>query len=102
MILQLRMAFDPGSGICLWASNEAARTRYGYPVDHWQLPLAENTRRWLSHLVTWFDTSIDWASPGDGDDWWTDAELQRFLTAKQRGLDLVREELPASEFEVVA
>ena len=48
MPCKLRLAFDPGSGICLWSTNEAARARYGYPVDHSQLPLTENTRRWLS------------------------------------------------------
>ncbi len=99
---KLRLAFDPGSGICLWAANDAARDRYGYPIDHWQLPLTENTRRWLSHLIAWFDTSIDWASPTDSDDHWTEAELQRFLAAKQRGIDLLRQELPGADFDLDA
>lgn len=99
MTYKLRLAFDPGSGVCLWAANDAARQRYCYPIDHWQLPLTENTRRWLSHLVAWFDTSLDWSSPTDSDDLWTEAELQRFLVAKQRGLDLLRQELPSTEFD---
>jgi hypothetical protein len=82
--------------------NDAARARYGYPVDHWKLPLSENTRRCLSHLVAWFDTSIDWASPTDSDDRWDESELQRFLAAKQRAHELLAGELPPLEFEVVS
>jgi hypothetical protein len=100
MTYKLRLAFDPGGGVCLWAANDAARQRYGYPIDHWQLPLTENTRRWLSYLVAWFDTSLDWSSPTDSDDLWTESELQSFLAAKQRGLDLLQQELPSTEFEI--
>lgn len=99
-ICSLRLAFDPGSGVCLWAANDAARARYGYPIDHWSLPLSENTRRWLNYLVAWFDTSIEWASPADSDDQWDEAELQRFMAAKQRALELLAAELPPREFEV--
>ncbi len=101
-IYKLRLAFDPGSGICLWAANDAARDRFGYPIDHWQLPLGENTRRWLDYLIAWFDTSIDWASPTDGNDHWTEAELRRFQGAKQRGFELIQQELPAGQFELAA
>lgn len=35
MAFALRCFFDPGSGICLWANNDEARERFGYPIDHW-------------------------------------------------------------------
>lgn len=94
MIYQLRLEFDAGSGVCLWAQNEATRARYGYAVDHWQLPLSENTRRWLNYVVAWFDTSLDWSAPSDMDDQWSELELKRFLEAKERALALLQDELP--------
>lgn len=93
-----RFSFDCGSGVCLWARNDAARGRFGYPVDHWELPLSENTRRWLTHLVAWYDTSIDWESPGDTDGRWSEEELERFKAAAERGAQLLRAELPASHY----
>lgn len=96
MAYELRYFFDPGSGICLWAKNQEARERFGYPIDHWTLALSENTRRWLSYLIAWFDTSIDWSAPSDSDDHWSDEEVARFREASQRGLTLIREELGES------
>jgi hypothetical protein len=59
--------------------------------------------RWLRpqgpFQVSWPD-AYDWSSPTDSDDLWTEAELQSFLAAKQRGLDLLRQELPSPEFEI--
>ena len=60
---RLRMEFDPGSGTCLWADDLEAREGLGSAVDHHRLPLSDNTRRWLDHLIAWFDVSIDWNSP---------------------------------------
>lgn len=65
----------------------------------WLLPLSENSKRWLDYLVAWYDTSIDWASPGDSDDRWSTEELARFHQAASRGLALVREEL-GGRFEI--
>lgn len=87
--------------MCLWAINDAARELYGYPVDHWRLPLSENTRRWLTYVVAWFDTSLDWAAPADTDDRWSELEMKRFLEAKERALMLLREKLPPS-FSITA
>jgi hypothetical protein len=98
---ELRYFFDPGSGICLWASSEQAREKFGYPVDHWSLPLSENTRRWLNYLIAWFDTSIDWSAPGNSNDRWTTEELERFRSASRNGLALIREELHRQDFVVL-
>jgi hypothetical protein len=96
---ELRYFFDPGSGICLWSANQEARERFGYPVDHWTLDLSENTRRWLSYLIAWFDTSIDWSSPSDSDDRWSPEEVARFREASEHCLALLREEL-GPHFEI--
>lgn len=99
MTFDLRYSFDAGSSICLWSENVDANERYGYPVDHWTLPLSENTRRFLTHLVAWYDTSVDWSSPGDSDDCWNEDELNRFMAAAAKGLQLLRQELSA-EFSI--
>jgi len=99
MTYQLRFFFDPGSGVCLWAKNDAAREKFGYPVEHWELPLSENTKRWLQHLVAWFDTSIDWDAPSDSDDYWSEEELQRFKVAARKGFELLRQELHMPQYE---
>jgi hypothetical protein len=97
----IRYLFDPGSGACLWAANEEAKSRFGYPIAHWELPLSENTKRFLQHLVAWFDTSIDWSSPGDADDYWTAEELDRFKASAANGLQLLRQELPSAQYEFI-
>lgn len=93
MCYELRYFFDPGSGICFWSANQEARDRFGYPVGHGALNLSEDATRWLSHLIAWFDTSIDWSSPGSSDDRWSVEEMARFREAARRGLALVRDEL---------
>lgn len=36
---RLRYFFDFGSGICLWAANDAARDDFDYPVHSSKLPI---------------------------------------------------------------
>ena len=101
MIYELRYFFDAGGGVCLWAKNDAAKKHFGYAVEHWDLPLSENTKRWLQHLVAWFDTSLDWESPADPVDRWPTEERQRFRQAVDLGFDFLLRELPAAEYLVV-
>lgn len=95
----LKFFFDPGSGICLWAGNAAARERWDYAVDAHLLPIAEDTGRLAAELCSWFDTSIDWASPS-GPSPWAAAERERFNVESQRFLRLLRSQL-GPEFEVI-
>jgi hypothetical protein len=97
---ELRFFFDPGSGTCLWSRNDEARRAFGYPVEHWKLPISENTKRWLDHRVTWYDTALDWQDPG-GDSPWDHEESQRFSAAVERGLRLLRYELPPDIFLII-
>jgi hypothetical protein len=98
-IYRLRYFFDPGSGICLWAGNDAARSQWDYPIDARDLPLSENTWRFAHHLCSWYDTSIDWAYPPDPSPW--DAtERARFNLSAQRFLSILQDQL-GPDFEVL-
>lgn len=99
MTYLIRFSFDLGSGVCLWAKNEEARERFGYAIDHWELPLSENTKRWLHHLIAWFDTSLDWDSPPDNQ--WSQEELERFRLAAKKGIKLLRQELSSAQYEFI-
>jgi hypothetical protein len=99
MVFRLRYVFDAGSGICLWADNNAARERFGYPVDVDDLPISPATRGEIARIVVWFDESIDWDDPsvlGPSDD----HERRRFEQAAHELLSLIRTDLGDS-FEVV-
>jgi hypothetical protein len=95
---RLRYFFDPGADICLWASNEAARQEFGYPVEARRLPLPENTWRRVTYLSAWYDTSLDWDYPPDPSPW-DETERQRFNSEAQRMLATLREQL-GSDFEI--
>jgi hypothetical protein len=88
----LRFFFDAGSGICLWAANDAARERWDYPVSTDDLPLGEETRAELETLIARYDSCVDWNDPGRGSVW-TAAEEADFATQAQALLARVRREL---------
>jgi hypothetical protein len=96
---KIRFFFDAGSGICLWAADDATRQIFDYPIDIWNLALPENTKRQTAYLITWFDTSIDWNDPAGLSKWDTE-ETKRFNTATQRLLVELRKEL-GDQFEIV-
>jgi hypothetical protein len=85
----LRFMFDAGSGTCLWAADDAARSAFGYAVDHHALPLDAALRARLDMLVAWHDRSIDWADPG-GPSPFGAAERARFATASHEALAMLR------------
>ena len=95
---EIRFFFDPGSGICLWSANDEARERFGYPIELESLELSENLHRKALYLLRWYDTSLDWSSPGDPSPWSHDERL-RFLNAAREFLDKLREFL-GPEFEI--
>lgn len=96
----LRYFFEYGSGVCLWVGNDAALDRFGdYAIDIEALPLCANTRRWLQHLIAWYDTGLDWDDPG-GASPWTEDERARFDQAAQEGFRRLVQELPEQDFEL--
>ena len=101
MVSQMRYGFEPGSGVCLWADNALAKAQYGYAVEHWDLPLSENDKRYLDYLIAWFDTSIDWLNPGASEDYWSPAQRAAFNIAATKGLELIRQGLGKQVFILV-
>lgn len=61
---RFRMFLDAGAGVCLWAANDAARSRFGYAVDHRRLGLPHDLCEALDQLMAGHDASIDWDDPG--------------------------------------
>lgn len=77
---ELRYVFDYGSGMCLWSSNEAAREKYGYPVDLEALDVPTDIKALGHELVREYDTSLNWDYPPDPSPWsvqhWSDFGLR--------------------------
>ena len=55
---RLRAFFDPGSGTLLWSANDAARERWDYPVDHFDLPVPLALARRIETLVDRYDSGF--------------------------------------------
>lgn len=80
---EMKFSFDWGSGVCLWSTNNAARNKYGYPVETSQLPISEELKKDLEHLISWHDKALDWNEP-QNNLLWTDEQIKEFLlTAKE-------------------
>lgn len=86
---ELRYFFDPGSGICLWSANNAARERYGYPVALDVLDLPPAVVAHANALIERFDTSIDRDDPA-GASPWSDADAACFVTDAAALLECLR------------
>src|SRR4051812_2629394 len=52
---RLKTGFDAGSGHLLWAVDDAARTRWDYPVDHYDLPIPLPLAQHVGQLVDRYD-----------------------------------------------
>lgn len=100
VIYRLHFFFDTGSGVCLWAGNDAARERYDYPIDPRQLPLPEATATELEHIAAWYDQWMDWDRAPEANPAWDAAEDARFKAAARQLLDKVRQQL-GPEYEVI-
>src|SRR5262245_2023165 len=98
MTCELRYFFDPGSGTCLWAGNDAARAAHGYAVKHADLPLSDAAKRALDDLIARFDRSIDWQSPTESR--WTAQESAGFFDDARQVLERLRAELDGSQYTV--
>jgi hypothetical protein len=65
--MRLRLFFDAGSGVLLWAQDEAAKARFGYPVAAADLDIPEALRAEIEQLVTDYDDTFPWDDPAGGD-----------------------------------
>jgi hypothetical protein len=98
-LYRLHFFFDPGSGICLWSDNDAARERFDYPVALRDLPLPESVRRRGYFVMAWYDTFADWDNSPEPTKW-RQREWGAFTDAAQEFLTLLRERL-WPDFELV-
>jgi hypothetical protein len=96
---KLRYFFDAGSGICLWAANDASRSTWGYPVDVDVIGLPETVCKQAYDTLTFYDTCINWSSPGDPSPW-TEVDRQALNVSAQSLLRSLRSALGDS-FEIV-
>ena len=90
--MQLRYFFDPGSGVCLWASDDEARDAFDYAVALEDLPLSAAARALGNALLQSFDGSINWNDPGSPTIW-SAAQLEEFNANAQAYLSRLRTEL---------
>lgn len=98
-VYKLRYFFDFGSGICLWAVNDAATERFGYQVHSSKLPITSNLMYRIEFVLAWYDTFLDWDNPPQKSPWWV-AEGAQFKLVAQDLFDLLQKQLGA-EFEIV-
>lgn len=59
----LRFFFDAGSGVCLWAQDDAARRRFGYAVEPDALDLPPQLHVEMLQVIAAYDATIDWNDP---------------------------------------
>ena len=97
MVYVLRFFFDYG-GTCVWTANDAARERFGYPVELSDLPIPQELRRELEMAGERFDTSLDWNDPS-GPSPWSKAEAKQFRALSDNLLERLRTAL-GSDFEI--
>lgn len=64
--MRLRLFFDAGSGVLLWAQDEAAKACFGYPVEAADLDVPDEMRAEIEQLVTDYDDTFPWDDPGSG------------------------------------
>lgn len=98
MTYKLTFNFDAGSGVCLWSDNDAAREAYDYAVEHWDLPISENTKRKIDYVIAWYDTGLDWENPA-GPSLWNEAEAAAFRQEASSLLENLKKEL-GSAFQI--
>ena len=96
----LKYMFDWGSGVCVWTTNDAGKERFkDYPVETSLLPISEELKNHLEHLISWYDEALDWDNPG-GDLLWSEKQIAAFMESYYKGYQDLCQEL-GDEYEVV-
>jgi len=100
---KLKFMFDWGSGVCLWALNEAAKKKFcDYSVEVKNLPVSQELKSDLYHLIDYHDDAFDWNNPGR-DLLWDQDQIGVFLAeAKDVYYVLCKELGPEYDVEFVA
>lgn len=101
----LRFFFDAGSGVCLWAYDDEAKARFGYPVESEMLDIPAELRVEIGQLVADYDDTFPWDDPGSGRGVEPDRtmfgydENPPFVTRVRALLRKLRAALPGISFE---
>ena len=96
---ELKYYFECGSGVCLWSRNSKAEDTFGLAVDHYKLPISGNTKVWLSYLIAWYDTSLDWDNAPNTGAHWEQSE-DEFYKAVNMGFKKLYSDLAGQGFIV--
>lgn len=93
MKYRLKFMFDWGSGVCLWADNEATEVKFGdYPVETYDLPISDELKATLEKLIYLYDESFDPEDPNS--DWlWDKNQIEEFLRTVRKAHERLCEEL---------
>lgn len=94
----LRFWFEHG-GICIWGKNEAAKEKYGYSIENYELPISEELINLLDSLESEYVKCINWDSPLDESPWTKEERLRFIDNANYAYAKLVKE--LGSEYEII-
>lgn len=96
---KMRFMFDWRSGVCLWADNEAAKSKFnGYPVETCNLPISDGLKATLEDLICLYDEAFDFEK-SNGDLLWDKNQIEEFLCTAGEAYACLCEEL-GPEYEV--
>lgn len=88
--MRLRCFFDCGAGVCLWAADAAARSRFGYAVELASLPLRPETRASGEALMAAHAEFVEATLAGSPPE---EAAVERWRTTARAWLGALRAEL---------
>ena len=84
----IKFMFDWGSDSCVWSTNDAAKSIYGYCIAISALPISDELKTQLNNLVVKHDEALNWDEP-NGDLLWSAKQIRDFLmSAKETYLRL--------------
>lgn len=96
---KMKFMFDWRSGVCLWADNEAAKSKFnGYPVETCDLPISDGLKATLEDLICLYDEAFDFEE-SNGDLLWDKNQIEEFLCTAGEAYACLCEEL-GPEYEV--
>lgn len=95
---KIKFMFDWGSGVCLWSTNRASKAKFNdYPIFTSQLPVSNDLKEKLEHLIEWHDEALNWEEPNS--DLRDEKQIDEFLDISRKIFFRLCEEL-GSDYEI--